>query len=290
MSEADDPRLGLVVGGRSIGANLDAAIERGALARDAEGRLRLAERGYRRTGDAGDAGELAEDTSPAGASLQAEAERGAGFLYRRRGEPLPCAFLNHFLFGQAYARAAVPLGCGACFKVKISTRTLRALMSAREIAERTDFTTKSGAQVDNPTNDSVYSTYIYVSGLEAARAVHASLRPQIDADPNLGAGVGMTVKRGCSNYERKCGPSDRYTFDPGLGAAEAYLAERFVSERPPKRHAPEAVAAMRMLRLVQIAYRIGDPTYKDFTDGKPLFPPSVDHAAKSDPDPAGAEG
>src|SRR5580704_1858081 len=121
MSEADDPRLGLVVAGRTIGANLDAAIARGAVSRDAEGRLQLAERGYR---GAGDAGELAEDAGPAGASLRADAERGAGFLYRRRGEPLPCAFLNHFLFGQTYARAAVPLGCSACFKVKIATKTL----------------------------------------------------------------------------------------------------------------------------------------------------------------------
>jgi hypothetical protein len=97
----------------------------------------------------------------------------------------------------------------------------------------------------------------------------------------------MTIKRGCSNYERKCGPSDRYTFDPGMEAAEAYLAERFVNERPAKRHAPEAVAAMRKLRLVQIAYRIGDPTYKDFTGGKPLFAPSVDHAVEPDADPSG---
>jgi hypothetical protein len=45
---------------------------------------------------------------------------------------------------------------------------------------------------------------------------------------------------------------------------------------------------MRMLRLVQIAYRIGDPTYKDFTGGNPLFPPSVDHAAQADGDASAA--
>ena len=274
-SEADDPRLQLVIAGRSIGANLDAAIARGSVVRDADGSLRLARRAPRA---ASDAGELAEDAGPADASLRAEAERGAGFLHRRLGEPLPCAFLNHFMFGQVYARAAVPLGCGACFKVKISTRTLRALMAAKQIAESTEFSTKSGAQIDNPTNDSVYSTYIYVTGLEAARAAYRGLRPRLDADAELGPGVVMTIKRGCSNYERKCGPSDRYSFDPGLEDAEAYLAGRFVDERPAKRHPPEAVAAMRTLRLVQTAYRIGDPTYKDFTGGKPLFTPSVDHA------------
>ena len=34
--------------------------------------------------------------------------------------------------------------------------------------------------------------------------------------------------------------------------------------------------ALRMLRLIEIAYRIGDETYKDFTGGKPLFAPMVD--------------
>ena len=37
---------------------------------------------------------------------------------------------------------------------------------------------------------------------------------------------------------------------------------------------------LKLLKMVQTAYRIGDDTYKDFTGGKELFPPTVTY----DPD------
>jgi hypothetical protein len=94
----------------------------------------------------------------------------------------------------------------------------------------------------------------------------------------------MTIKRGCSNFERKCGPSDQYTFDPRLEALEAYLLQRFVKRPKAKTVPKEMVNAMRLLRMIETAYRIGDETYKDFTGGKPLFAPLVSYA----PDEAGA--
>ena len=92
----------------------------------------------------------------------------------------------------------------------------------------------------------------------------------------------MTIKRGCSNYERSCGPSDRYTFDPGQEDVEAYLAGRFRDQKAPRMAPKAAVASLRMLRLIRTAYRIGDETYKDFTGGKPLFSPLVSYS----PEPA----
>jgi hypothetical protein len=80
------------------------------------------------------------------------------------------------------------------------------------------------------------------------------------------------IKRGCTNYEHACGPSDQYTFDPRLAAVEDYFEERFVS--PPKQE-KKYRDAKTLLDLIRIAYRIGDDTYKDFTDGKEVFPPVV---------------
>jgi hypothetical protein len=258
--EADDPRLQVEVGGRTVGERLDAAIARGEVLRDAAGRLSL----------------------PTATAPGDDVGRKGGFI-GRRGETDPfCGFLNGFLFAQAYGEAAVPFGCRRCFKIKVATRSLRALMAMKAIAEATRFTTKSGADVDNPANPHVYGTYLYFDGLDQAREAWRELRAAIDAHPALGPEVVATIKRGCSNYERKCGPSDRYAFDPRLEAAEASLAERFVDDRPPRGASKAAVHALRMLRLVQTAYRIGDETYADFTDGKPLFAPPVSYA--TDPD------
>ncbi len=272
VAEADDPRLALSVGGRTIGANLDLAIARGSVRRDADGRLRLAQGGRSAARDDHELEEVAA------------VEAGASYLYRRGAVRLPCTFLNPFLFRQAYAQGAVPFGCRDCFKVKIDTKTLRALVAAQSLAETTVLASKSGAQVDNPNNDSVYTTYIYAKGVDQAREAYKTLRPQVDAHEHLGPSVSMVIKRGCTNYERKCGPSDRYTFDPGLEAAESYLAGRFVTEKPARRQSREALDAMRMLRLAQIAYRIGDPTYKDFTGGKPLYAPTVNYAPAANTD------
>jgi len=267
--ERDDPKLSLKIAGKSVGERLDEAIERGDVLRAEDGSLSLG----RATVDRRDA-----------------VNRKGGFIGKAGANDRFCGFLNGFLFSQAYGAAQVPAACRSCFKVKISTRSLRALMAAREIAESTDHTTKSGSHVDDPMNSDLYGTYIYVDGLEPARAAHGRLREAVDAHPHLGPAVAMTIKRGCTNYERACGPSDQYTFEPGQEDVEAYLESRFRDEKAPRMVPKEAVTSLRMLQLIRTAYRIGDETYKDFTQGQPLFAPLVSYSPTSDesPDPASA--
>ena len=257
MSERDDPRLALEIAGESIGAHLDRAIERGAVIRHDDGSLSLRQ-------------------------FDGEVDRRGRFIVKRGKTRRPCRFLNDFLFTHVYARETVPFGCRNCFKIKVASNTLRALMAVREIAEATEHTTKSGAEVDNPTNQQLYGTYVYFDGLDNARQAYEGIRDQIDRHDHLGPGVAMTIKRCCSNYERKCGPSDQYTFDPRLEAVEAYLLQRFVRDQTPKKLPEGMTNALRVLSMVETAYRIGDDTYKDFTDGKPLYPPLVNYAPKEE--------
>ena len=72
------------------------------------------------------------------------------------------------------------------------------------------------------------------------------------------------------------------TFDPRLEAVEAYLLQR-LAKAPPSRLSQEMVDAARLLRLIATAYRIGDETYRDFTDGAPLYPPLVSYAPEEQP-------
>jgi len=255
MSEQEDPRLAVEIGGESVGAHLDHAIEQGAIVRYDDGSL-----GF-----------------PNDREQSALVGRNGGFLQKLGAYRPSCGFLNDFLFDHAYAEAAVPFGCRNCFKIKIVSDTLRALMSVKDIAESSGHTTKSGPEVDNPTNQALYATYLYFDGLGQARQAYKGIRESIDRHGNLGPGIVMTIKRGCSNYERACGPSDRYSFDPRLEAVEKYLSQRF-AKRPRSPLHQEMVDAMRMLRMVQTAYRIGDETYADFTDGTPLYPPLVSYA------------
>jgi hypothetical protein len=242
----DDDILSVEFGGKTIGDRLEAAIAAGAVARRPDGKLELSNVPQN---------PLALDN-------------GGNF------EP-DCLFLNDFMFAVVYGQKAVPIGCRDCYKVKVTPSTLRQLVAVKDISDDFACLAKSRAEVDSEENQSLYATYFYLLGLDKARAVYRRLRGKIDADPRLGPSVKMVIKRGCTNYERACGPSDRYTFDSRQEHIERYFQARFVRSSAATRHARKYLDAMNLLNMVRTAYRIGDDTYKDFTAGRDLFPPTV---------------
>lgn len=201
MSRSADEILALTVGGATIGDNLQRAIELGALLQREDGTLALP-------------------------------RASSGDLWLISGNPPGCAFLNRLIFQQAYAQAAVPKSCEGCYKVKVLPRTLRELVALFEIAQKLDCPSKCGIDFYNRYSQNVYAGYFYLDGLEQARAMFRILRDLVDKNPKLGADVPAVIKRGCSNYEAVCGPSDKYTFRPELEDIENYLKSRF---RPDKR-------------------------------------------------------
>lgn len=187
------------------------------------------------------------------------------------GPPLGCAFLMYVLFRQVYAQSAVPYGCKDCYKVKVVFHTLRELVAGWTVAQRIACRSKWGVDLDNPYSQSVYAGYFYTDGLDAARAVYKVVRDAFDADPLLGPAVAMSIKRGCSEYEAALGPSDRYEFRPELVAIESALRARFRSTPPAD------TGNLPLAHWIDVAFRIGDDTYLDFTGGKPLRPKTVSY-------------
>jgi len=249
--EDEDRILSMQIAGRTIRDNLETAIREGHVIRDPDGTLSLPLH------------KLGEDLANSGTF------------------PRDCAFLNLFMFKQIYAEKQVPFACSTCYKVKVETSSLRQLMASKEIADAFSCRAKSQSEVDRPENSSVYATYYYLLGLDKAHAVYEKVRALIDRHPHLGPAVKVRVKRGCTNYERACGPSDKYTFDPQQAEIEAYFRTRFRNWKIPP-VAKKLKDAATLLGLIRTAYRIGDQTYKDFTDGKELLPPTVDYAPRTE--------
>lgn len=251
MAEQDDRLLSIVVGGRPVGENLQRAVEAGKVIRSGNGALKLAQ--------------YPQDSS----------ELALGPYIGKPGDFAPrCAFLNRFMFQQVYAEAAVPFGCRNCYKVKVVSDTMGQLMAVKEISESVPCKSKSGPEMDSELTPHLYGTYFYNWGLAKARELYQTVRAKVDAHPKLGPKVRMLIKRGCTNYERKCGPSDQYTFDPKLKDIEDYLAPKFLDRRGPP---PDKATydRLRVFQMMQAAYRIGDETYKDFNGGRSLYPPVV---------------
>ena len=144
-------------------------------------------------------------------------------------------------------------------------RTLRELVAAWQIGKRIECRSKWGIDLNNPYSQNVYAGYFYTNGLDAARTLFKIVRQTVNEDPKLGPDIPMTIKRGCSEYEAMVGPSDRYDeFTPEMAELEAYLKYRFRQRKAV--HRGSMVAA----HWIETAFRIGDDTYLDFTDGKRL--------------------
>jgi hypothetical protein len=236
MTKAPEELLALRIGATTVDENLRRSIETGRLIEDADGTLQLPNK----------------------------QKKTANWVFVHNGPPLDCGFLMDFIFRRAYAEAAVPHGCSACYKVKVVPGTLRELVAAWGIAKRIECRSKWGTDLDNSFSQNTYAGYFYVAGLEAARALFKVVRETFAADPKLGPDIAMTIKRGCSEYEAAVGPSDSYAFTPEMAELEAYLKSRF-RERKGAHHASMVVA-----HWIEIAFRIGDDTYLDFTGGKRL--------------------
>lgn len=240
--------LGLTIGGATVAEHLQHAIDTGALIEEADGTLRL----------------------------PAEREKPANWATVANGPQLGCKFLLDFLFRNVYARSAVPHGCRACYKVKAAPRTLRELVAAWEAAKTIECRSKWGIDLDNCYSQHVYAGYFFATGLDGARAIYKLARGAFDADAKLGPDVPLSIKRGCSEYEAILGPSDRYEFAPELAELESCLKLRFRAPRPPN----QGVAVLA--NWIDFAFRIGDDTYLDFTDGKRLRPADLSY----DPEPS----
>jgi hypothetical protein len=233
------------VGGARIEENLRRAVERGALIAHDDGTWSLAE--------------------PPGTS---------SYLLVKSPRDLGCGFSLRFLFNHAYAKAAAPYGCRACYKVKIVPTSLRGLVALRDLLERLDYQSKCGVDFYNPYSQEFYAGYLYCDGLEGARAVYRAMRPLIDADSRLGPGTGMTIKRGCSEFEAACGPADRYEFPEEMAAIETALRPRFrKTAKPPADY--RIRRAQAMVLWIEFAFSIKDDTYLDFTGGRRLHPRTV---------------
>lgn len=233
-------------------------------------------------------------SSTVGANLQRAAERGDVTLHEDgswelanhplsaiswrfgpRPTPFACTKLFGFLFRNAYDRGAVPVGCRNCFKVQIRPRTLRELNATLPIAEAAAHPYKAGAGLAARYQSGPYSALFYFDGLDQARASYADLRRAVDADPLLGPDVPMAIKRGCTEYEIHCGPSDRFTFAPELETVENALLDRLRPPAAPVLPNPRAV----FMYWLKVAFQVGDETYRDFTGGRPLYRAAVTYAS-----------
>jgi hypothetical protein len=190
-----------------------------------------------------------------------------------------CRFYMGVMFEHIYRRQKVPAGCATCYKVKVIPRTLRELLATGEVGHSLPFTYKYGLDEESRYTSGIYGTYFYLHGLEAARAAYKQVRRAVNEHPKLGPDVTVFIKRGCTDYEVHCGPSDQYTFTEEQRELEAEVLRLIQIEPKPK--ASLLRFPQVMAHWIRTAYRLGDDTYLEFTGGRRLYAASVRYDPES---------
>jgi hypothetical protein len=190
-----------------------------------------------------------------------------------------CQFYIGFMFEHVYRRQRVPAGCSTCYKVKVVPRSLRQAVAVLDIGRALPYTWKCGLDAPAPFTSGIYGAYFYLHGLVAARVAYKRVREAVDAHSNLGPDVTVFIKRGCTEYEIHCGPSDGYTFTDESRETEAALLT-FMEFTPDSLPKPERIK-QTFAHWIRVAYSLGDETYLDFTRGRRLYPAVVKYAPEA---------
>jgi hypothetical protein len=189
---------------------------------------------------------------------------------------LDCHTWHAILFDVVYQRTGkkyVPIKCQECWKVVVRPKTLLGLFALEAIQKQLNRPSKCGIEV-RETVHGLYGGYFYNhsrdEGLECYRVVRAA----VDAEPLLGPDTKVLLKRACTEFEMKVGPSDEWEITDEQRHIEA-LIDRWVVQDPMVQEQPDYLVNRIHRRWIEFAFAAGDETYAHFTDGKPVHPDYV---------------
>ena len=174
----------------------------------------------------------------------------------------------------------VPSYCRQCYKVVVRPLNLVELFDLYEMQRDMGVPCKCGVE-RRPTTSSLYGGYFYNRGLEEGKVRYKEVRKLVNEQ--LSKKTPVILKRACTEFEigpGSYGPSDQW---PECTEDELWF-EKYALEHFPRvgfgTPQPDHVTADVMMQWIGHAYRYGDVTYKEFTDGSPLFPPYVTYHEK----------
>lgn len=173
----------------------------------------------------------------------------------------------------------IPSPCLGCWKVVVAPRTLHELMELLQFQREftkghmyKDRFCKCGIEDRNwvPRN---YGGYFYTSSLEEGLERYEQVREGVD---DINFEIPVTLKRYCTEFEIKLGPSDKYEWAEGTERLEKYIFDSLdlttLVDTPLQ---PDFQVAHNLAEWIKFAWSRGDPTAEAFNDGQPLYTPAV---------------
>jgi len=192
-------------------------------------------------------------------------------------------YIWHFIYW-SYCNF-IPAECHNCWKIVVRPRNLKAAFDLYDVMCELDYPSKVGWE-DRKTVFGNFGAYFYNASLEEAKTKFAVITEAIRdipllQDPYTGKDIQPLIKRGCTEYEMKHGPSNEWEMTEEAKQKQRLLDS--VVNKDLKLHVQhDWYMSDTMLLWIHNAYSTGDLSVPEFTNGKKLFPPYVTYNQEKD--------
>jgi hypothetical protein len=175
------------------------------------------------------------------------------YVFSNQSTGRDCTFKHHILFDIIFEQGMVPSKCFDCWKVVASPRTYEELMALYHFQRKCGKPSKCGIEGDRGMSHRLYAGYFYndsyFEGIECWHLVSRALN------------MPVILKRGCTEFEMACGPSDRWVVKPGQLEIEQEADRLFVRDGKKMFMQSPYERAEILKEWVRCAHRWGDMTY-----------------------------
>ena len=165
----------------------------------------------------------------------------------------------------------IPARCQECWKVVARPQTVSQLFEVCDFQQTSDRPSKCGIELRDGTS-ALYGAYWYNKSVEEGFECKAYVER---AMAEISSDIGVILKRGCTEFERKFGPSIDWRVLDDQPEMEQYLQDHLVIEDHSDFRQPEMLTDNVKCRWLEFAFEHGDKTYLEFTDQAPMFPELV---------------
>lgn len=164
----------------------------------------------------------------------------------------------------------IPPKCMECWKVVVAPRTVKELFQLVDVEKGLGRPSKCGIELRAYTSRP-YGGYFYNNSLDEGRHCYELVRKAVDE--HISKDVHVLLKRGCTEYEMIAGNSLAWYMNDHAWQLEETIEAYVEDDAKNAGHQPAIVWRHVHKRWIEYAFKQGDQTYLEFTDGEPLYPP-----------------
>jgi hypothetical protein len=158
--------------------------------------------------------------------------------------------------------------CQSCWKVVARPMTLSQLIEIELLQKKMKHPGKCGIETRSYIFG-LYGAYFYCDSLNHGKSTYKKVSKMISK--MVSPEIPVMLKRGCTEFELHGGSSVRWRVSKKQEQLERSLNKIFIKRLKNNRQSKRAIEKIHR-KWIQWAYAHGDPSFREFTDGRDLYP------------------